>query len=99
MLECEICQVKLKNPLMLAAGIMGSNASSLNWILRSGAGAVICKSFSKEANPGYHNPTTVEVTGGILNAIGLSILTFSVNSAKPEPTPNPIRPIAITAIK
>ena len=72
MLECEICNVKLKNPLMLAAGIMGSNASSLNWILRSGAGAVISKSFSKEANPGYHNPTTVEVTGGILNAIGLS---------------------------
>ena len=72
MLETEICGVKLKNPLMLAAGIMGSNASSLNWILRSGAAAVVTKSFSKEPNPGYHNPTTVEVTGGIINAIGLS---------------------------
>lgn len=72
MLETEICGVKLKNPLMLAAGIMGSNASSLNWILRSGAAAVVTKSFSKEPNPGYHNPTTVEITGGIINAIGLS---------------------------
>ncbi|OWT33087.1 dihydroorotate dehydrogenase B catalytic subunit [Methanobrevibacter sp. 87.7] len=72
MLETEFCGVKLKNPLMLAAGIMGSNASSLNWILRSGAAAVVSKSFSKDPNPGYHNPTTVEVTGGIINAIGLS---------------------------
>lgn len=72
MLETEICGVKLKNPLMLAAGIMGSNASSLNWILNSGAAAVVSKSFSKDPNPGYHNPTTVEVTGGIINAIGLS---------------------------
>ena len=91
MLECEICQVKLKNPLMLAAGIMGSNASSLNWILRSGAGAVISKSFSKEANPGYHNPTTVEVTGGILNAIGLSspgVDVFKHELEQVEPLPN-----------
>ena len=91
MLECEICQVKLKNPLMLAAGIMGSNASSLNWILRSGAGAVICKSFSKEANPGYHNPTTVEVTGGILNAIGLSspgVDVFKQELEQVEPLPD-----------
>ena len=91
MLECEICQVKLKNPLMLAAGIMGSNDSSLNWILRSGAGAVICKSFSKEANPGYHNPTTVEVTGGILNAIGLSspgVDVFKQELEQVEPLPD-----------
>ncbi|WP_295721768.1 dihydroorotate dehydrogenase [uncultured Methanobrevibacter sp.] len=91
MLECEICNVKLKNPLMLAAGIMGSNASSLNWILRSGAGAVISKSFSKEANPGYHNPTTVEVTGGILNAIGLSspgVDVFKDELKQVEPSTN-----------
>ncbi len=91
MLECEICNVKLKNPLMLAAGIMGSNASSLNWILRSGAGAVISKSFSKDANPGYHNPTTVEVTGGILNAIGLSspgVELFKNELKQVEPSTN-----------
>lgn len=72
MLEVELCNVKMKNPTMLAAGIMGSAASSLNWAAKSGAGAVVTKSFSLEPNEGYPNPTTIEVTGGILNAIGLS---------------------------
>jgi len=72
MLETELCNIKLKNPLMLAAGILGSTASSLNWASRSGAGAVVTKSFSLNPNKGYVNPTTVEVTGGVINAIGLS---------------------------
>ncbi|HTX60807.1 MAG TPA: dihydroorotate dehydrogenase [Methanobacterium sp.] len=72
MLETELCKIKMKNPTMLAAGIMGSTAASLNWAARSGAGAVVTKSFGREANPGYPNPTTVEVTGGFINAIGLS---------------------------
>lgn len=72
MLETEICKIKIKNPTMLAAGVMGSTAASLNWAARSGAGVVVTKSFSTEPNPGYANPTTVEVTGGFINAIGLS---------------------------
>lgn len=72
MLEVEFCNIKMKNPTILAAGIMGSTAASLNWVARSGAGAVVTKSFGMEANPGYPNPTTVEVTGGFINAIGLS---------------------------
>lgn len=57
---------------MLAAGILGSTASSLNWAGRSGAGAVVTKSFGLNPNKGYASPTTVEVTGGVINAIGLS---------------------------
>jgi dihydroorotate dehydrogenase (NAD+) catalytic subunit len=72
MLEVKVCNVKLKNPTMLAAGVLGSTASSLNWAARSGAGAVVTKSFGLHPNKGYANPTTVEVTGGIINAIGLS---------------------------
>lgn len=72
MLEIELCKVKMRNPSMLASGIMGTTASSLNWAIRSGAGAVVTKSFGLEPNEGYPNPTTIEVTGGILNAIGLS---------------------------
>lgn len=72
MLETEICKISMKNPTMLAAGIMGSTAASLNWAARTGAGAVVTKSFGREVNPGYPNPTTVEVTGGFINAIGLS---------------------------
>ncbi|MGF7117112.1 dihydroorotate dehydrogenase [Methanobacterium oryzae] len=72
MLETEICNIKMKNPTMLAAGILGSTASSLNWVSRNGAGAVVTKSFGSDPNKGYKNPTTVEVTGGVINAIGLS---------------------------
>ncbi|MDR3063639.1 MAG: dihydroorotate dehydrogenase [Methanobrevibacter sp.] len=72
MLNTNICGINIENPLLLAAGIMGSNASSMNWILSSGAGGVVTKSFSKNPNKGYKNPTTVEVEGGIINAIGLS---------------------------
>jgi len=72
MLETSICDIELRNPTILAAGVMGSMASSLNRIYRGGAGAVVTKSFSLKPNPGYRNPTTVEVTGGVINAIGLS---------------------------
>ncbi len=72
MLNTNICGVEFRNPLMLAAGIMGSNASSMNWILKSGAGGVVSKSFSLNPHSGYVNPTTVAVDGGIINAIGLS---------------------------
>ena len=72
MLKTNICGVEFQNPLMLAAGIMGSSASSMNWILKSGAGGVVSKSFSLNPHPGYVNPTTVGVDGGIINAIGLS---------------------------
>ena len=71
-LEIELCGIKMKNPTMLAAGILGSTAASLNWAARSGAGAVVTKSFGLNPNKGYANPTTVEVTGGVINAIGLS---------------------------
>jgi len=70
--EVELCGIKMENPTMLAAGILGSTASSLNWAAKSGAGAVVTKSFGLNANKGYSNPTTVEVTGGVINAIGLS---------------------------
>lgn len=72
MLKTDICGIKLNNPLMLAAGVLGSTASSLNRILTMGAAGVVTKSFSIEPNSGYVNPTTVGVDGGIINAIGLS---------------------------
>jgi len=87
MLEVEICRMKMKNPTVLAAGVLGSNASSLNWAARSGAGAVVTKSFGTEPNKGYPNPTTVEVEGGIINAIGLSnpgVETFQAELKKLE---------------
>ena len=72
MLKTNVCGIDFENPLILAAGIMGSNASSMNWVLKSGAGGVVSKSFSLNPNEGYVNPTVVGVYGGVINAIGLS---------------------------
>ncbi|MDR3223659.1 MAG: dihydroorotate dehydrogenase [Methanobrevibacter sp.] len=72
MLSTELCGIKLENPLLLAAGILGTTAASMNNVLNSGAAGVVTKSFSKEPNKGYKNPTIAEVEGGIINAVGLS---------------------------
>ena len=87
MLEVEICQMKMRNPTLLAAGVLGSTSSSLNWAANNGAGGVVTKSFGLEPNKGYPNPTTVEVEGGIINAIGLSnpgVKTFQEELKKLE---------------
>ena len=73
MLETEIFGLRLKNPTILASGIMGSTGASLKRIaIEGGAGAVVTKSVGIEARAGYDNPTVIEVPGGLLNAVGLS---------------------------
>ncbi len=63
--------LNLKNPLMLAAGIMGTTGDSLKRIAQAGAGAVVTKSIGTEPRSGHNNPSMVEVDCGYLNAMGL----------------------------
>ena len=72
MLEQEILGMKLSNPLFLAAGILGTTASSMKMVARAGAGGIVTKSFSIEANDGYDNPTIVKIEGGVINSVGLA---------------------------
>ncbi|MGB8216121.1 MAG: dihydroorotate dehydrogenase [Candidatus Methanoperedens sp.] len=71
MLSLTLTGLKLKNPLMLAAGIMGTTGGSLKRIAESGAGAVVTKSIGLEPKGGHSNPSMVEVDCGYLNAMGL----------------------------
>jgi dihydroorotate dehydrogenase (NAD+) catalytic subunit len=57
---------------MLASGILGISLQVFERIYKSGAGAVVTKSLSKEPWDGYPNPTIVGIKGGYLNAVGLS---------------------------
>ncbi|MFX1362550.1 MAG: dihydroorotate dehydrogenase [Promethearchaeota archaeon] len=66
-----ISDLNLKNPTMLAAGILGISAPSLRRIARAGAGAVVTKSISLHPKKGNLNPTIVETECGFLNALGL----------------------------
>jgi len=70
-LETEIAGIKLTNPTMLAAGILGTSSTFFKRIAEAGAGAIVTKSIGLKARKGYANPTMVNVPCGILNAMGL----------------------------
>ncbi len=71
MLSLSLTGLRLKNPLILAAGIMGTTGESLKRIALGGAGAVVTKSIGTEQKSGHSNPSMVEVDCGYLNAMGL----------------------------
>jgi dihydroorotate dehydrogenase (NAD+) catalytic subunit len=71
-LSVSIGPITLERPAMLASGILGISLEVFGRIYKSGAGAVVTKSLSKEPWDGYPNPTIVGIKGGYLNAVGLS---------------------------
>ena len=72
-LATSVGKIHLERPVMLASGILGISLDVFNRLHRSGAGAVVTKSLSKEPWEGYPNPTIFSVEGGgWMNAVGLS---------------------------
>jgi len=70
-LAIEITGLELENPVMLAAGVLGTTGSSLKRMADLGAGAVVTKSIGSEPKEGHPNPTMVKLDCGFLNAMGL----------------------------
>jgi dihydroorotate dehydrogenase (NAD+) catalytic subunit len=71
-LAVRLCGVELANPLVLASGILGTQAELLVRVARGGAGAVTSKSCSLQPRAGHRNPTVLDWGGGLINAVGLS---------------------------
>ncbi len=71
LLETEVAGLKLKNPLILASGILGTTASLLKRVEEAGAGAVTTKTVLPRPTKGYDNPVIVELPFGLINAMGL----------------------------
>ena len=67
-----VAGIKARNPVMLAAGILGETYGSLKRVEKEGAGALVTKSLGTKPNPGYRGPILVEVESGFLNAVGLA---------------------------
>ncbi len=62
----------LKNPTILAAGVLGTTGASLCRVARDGgAGAVVTKSIGSAPKTGHSNPSMVRLDCGFLNAMGL----------------------------
>jgi len=70
-LAVEVAGLELRNPTMLAAGILGLSGTTLRSVWEAGAGAVVTKSLGLKPREGYSNPTVVDVGCGLLNAMGL----------------------------
>lgn len=68
----DFLHLHLKNPLVLASGILGTSAGLMERCAREGAGAVTSKSCGSEPRAGHENPVTLAWRDGVLNAIGLT---------------------------
>jgi dihydroorotate dehydrogenase (NAD+) catalytic subunit len=74
-MESDLCVkivgMKMRNPTMLSAGVLGMTGRSLRSVWDAGAGGVITKSLGLKPREGYSNPTIVDVGCGFINAMGL----------------------------
>lgn len=71
-ISVNLSTLKLRNPTMLASGIIGISGKLLLRIANEGAGAVVTKSVGPEPRSGYENPCITEVfKNTYLNAMGL----------------------------
>jgi len=70
-LAVEVAGLRLRSPLMNAAGVLGMSPPILKRVYDSGAGAVVTKSVGPVPRTGHPNPTLIRASCGALNAMGL----------------------------
>jgi dihydroorotate dehydrogenase (NAD+) catalytic subunit len=70
-LTVDLAGMQLANPTVLASGVLGYSAETVENVIRGGAGAAVTKSVGLKPREGYSNPTVVQVSCGLINAMGL----------------------------
>jgi dihydroorotate dehydrogenase (NAD+) catalytic subunit len=71
-LRVTIAGVEFANPIMTASGCCGYGEELAQAFPLSRLGALVTKSITRQPRLGHPTPRTAEVTGGMLNAIGLA---------------------------
>jgi dihydroorotate dehydrogenase (NAD+) catalytic subunit len=71
-LKCHLVGLELRNPIVLASGIMGTSVALLKRAAEVGAGAVTAKSCGPAPRVGHPNPIALDWGGGLINAVGLT---------------------------
>lgn len=61
---------QMKNPLILASGVLGVTKASLGTACDNGCGGVTTKSLTLEPRKGHDGPNIIETECGLLNAMG-----------------------------
>lgn len=96
-LSVKLDKIHLRNPTMLASGILGISQSIFERLYHENIGAVVTKSISVKPMKGYPNPTVIPLGGGsYLNAVGLS--NPGVDNFSRELSQNKIIPIFISLV-
>ena len=96
-LSVKIDEITLRNPTMLASGILGISQSIFERLYHENIGGIVTKSISVEPMKGYPNPTIIPLSGGsYLNAVGLS--NPGVNAFSKELSQNENIPIFISLV-
>ena len=90
--------VRLRNPTVLASGILGLSEEVFGRLAQAGVGAITTKSCSLKPRSGYHNPTIVDWGEGLINAVGLSnpgveVMVEEIREAKKH-----LRPMGVPII-
>lgn len=70
-LSVAVGSLRLRNPTILASGILGVTPETMLRVLKGGAGAVVTKSIGSEPRHGHPTPTFVSLETGFLNAMGI----------------------------
>jgi len=81
-LSVSFAGINLKNPTILASGILGVSRASLINVTKNGAGACVIKSISREPRAGHAAPNMHPIEGGFMNAVGYS--NPGIDAAKKE---------------
>ena len=72
-LSVKMGELTLRNPMMLASGVIGISQKIFERLYEEGIGGVVTKSISLLPRTGYENPTIVPLgNGSFLNAVGLT---------------------------
>lgn len=73
-LETTVGSIKLRNPLILSSGILGTSYSTLQRIYEAGMGAVVTKSIGPRARKGNPNPSifALQEIKSVINSVGLA---------------------------
>lgn len=70
-LAVSLSKLELRNPIVVASGVLGVSIGLMKRAEEAGAGAITLKTVTLEARVGHPNPVIYELDYGLVNSLGL----------------------------
>jgi dihydroorotate dehydrogenase (NAD+) catalytic subunit len=97
-LSVSLCGVRFPNPLVLASGVLGTEAALMERVARCGAGGITSKSCGPSPRTGHPNPTVLDWGVGLINAVGLANPGVEAETAILDETRTRLEPLGVPLI-